>query len=103
LGKHYPKLLDSGGKPLTKGRVDVDSVLLLGPVVVGVGLSIVGTVFGHWLDLFLVSKKTPAACPGAGLARSRHRRRLDNSSGITRLESFSCDTSGAIRPVREVS
>jgi hypothetical protein len=65
LGKHYPKLLDSGGKPLTKGRVDVDSVLLLGPVVVGVGLSIVGTVFGHWLDLFLVSKKNTGGVPGS--------------------------------------
>ena len=80
---------------LTKMRVDVDPVLLIGPVVVGVGLSILVMVFGHWLDLFLVSEK-------------KHRRRarepdwpaVGTAAGwITLLESFSCDTSGAIRPV----
>ena len=43
---------------LTKRRV-------LRPVVVGVGLSILGTVFGHWFDLFLVSKKNTGGVPGS--------------------------------------
>ena len=72
---------------------------VLRPVVVGVGLSILGTVFGHWLDLFLVSEKKhrrrarepdwPAVGTAAGWEIL-----LGSSSGIIQLRYIRRDTAG---------